>query len=102
MDLLNLLNKSSNDLIIQQDNKIIIMLEILGKHKNTYIFRWNIDINEKKEHLKILKKKNGCNGSIKIFNGEDNVIHLQGDQCSLINKYLLSIGINEDDIELKN
>jgi translation initiation factor 1 (eIF-1/SUI1) len=43
-----------------------------------------------KEHLKNLKKKHGCNGSIK-----DDVLQFQGDQIDNVEKYFNDLGINE-------
>ena len=87
-----------------EDNKIIIFSERNGRKTNTYIVDWDIDKNEKKQHLKNLKKKYGCNGSIKIkkYQGDDKeVLHLQGEFKNEIKNYLLSNDIIEENIEIK-
>ena len=104
MELFNLLNNTNNNVIteiIKNDNKITILIEILGKHKNTYILNWDISIEDKKNHLKFLKKKYGCNGSIKTFNNNNDIIHLQGEHYKYVHKYLISLGIDSDTIEIK-
>tara|TARA_A100001015_G_C14999414_1_gene717729 strand:+ start:887 stop:1213 length:327 start_codon:yes stop_codon:yes gene_type:complete len=99
----------SDNTISFEDNdfdevKIIIYSERQGRKKNTYIIDWNIEKNEMKDHLKNLKKKHGCNGSIKIklYQGDEKeVLHLQGEWKSEVKEYLLSLNIAENDIEVK-
>jgi translation initiation factor 1 (eIF-1/SUI1) len=99
----------SDNTISFEDNdfnevKIIIFSERRGRKTNTYIIDWNIEKEEIKEHLKNLKRKHGCNGSIKtkIYQGEDkNVLHLQGEWKSEIKEYLLSLDVTENNIEVK-
>jgi translation initiation factor 1 (eIF-1/SUI1) len=86
------------------DSKIIIFSEKNGRKSNTYIVDWNIEKEEMKNHLKNLKKKYGCNGSIKmkLFQGDEkNALHLQGELKSEVKDYILSQNINEDKIEIK-
>lgn len=103
MDLIFENNINENDDFEFKDD-IIIFSEKNGRKTNTYLIKWDIDKNEKKDHLKFLKKKHGCNGSIKIkkFQGNDyESIHLQGDFKEEIKEYLLSKNISEETIEIK-
>ena len=86
------------------DNKVIIFSERNGRKCNTYIVDWNIEKSDLKNHLKNLKRKHGCNGSIKnkMFHGEEKeVLHLQGEWKSQVKEYLLDNNINEENIEIK-
>jgi translation initiation factor 1 (eIF-1/SUI1) len=106
----------TNDQIIFKDNtisfedndfdesKVIILSERRGRKQNTYIIDWNISKEDMKEHLKNLKRKHGCNGSIKtkIYQGDDKeVFHLQGEWKSQVKEYLMTLDINESNIEVK-
>lgn len=87
-----------------EENKIIIYSERNGRKSNTYIIDWDISKENMKDHLKNLKRKHGCNGSIKtkMFQGESKeVLHLQGELKSEVKDYLMSKDINESDIEVK-
>jgi len=91
-------NKESKD--------ITIWVETNGCKKNTYISGWNISDSQIKEHLKTIKKKNGCNGSIKSLpnktnTGFVNTIQLQGDHVSYMKDFLIKNDINEDSIIIK-
>jgi len=84
--------------------EIIIWLEKRGRKSNTYMTGWNLSKNDLKEHLKNLKKKFGCNGSIKNKKKNNNTIllfHLQGDWQNKLEKYLISQGINNNNIRRK-
>ena len=86
------------------DDKIIIYSHRQGRKKNTYIIDWNISKDELKNHLKNLKRKHGCNGSIKIINfqGDDKeALHLQGEWKKEVEQYLLSVDIDKNNIEIK-
>lgn len=77
-------------------NKVELWLEINGKRKNTYLSGLNFETDTLKEHLKNLKKKHGCNGSLKelSIDGEiKEVLQLQGDHIDNIQSYLKSINI---------
>lgn len=83
---------------------IIITSEKQGRKSNTYVYGWNIDKNNLKEHLKNLKRKHGCNGSIKMnnYNGtEQECLHLQGEWKNQVKEYLLTNNINENEIQVK-
>ncbi len=67
-----------------------------GRKSNTFICGLNFTENELKEHLKILKKKIGCNGSVKegIHNDKKQLIfQLQGEQDRAIEKYFTELGV---------
>lgn len=77
-------------------NNVEIWLEIKGRHKNTFITGLNFETDILKEHLTNLKKKHGCNGSLKnlLIDGESKkVLNLQGDHIDNIQNFLTSINI---------
>ena len=87
------------------NQKIIIWLEKRGRKSNTYLKNWLDDEKELKQHNKNLKKKLGCNGSVKmkeIDNNKKLIFHLQGDRTYELTEYLKKEGINEDLIEVNN
>jgi translation initiation factor 1 (eIF-1/SUI1) len=63
---------------------IEIWLEINGRKKNTFVAGWNLSETDLKEHIKTIKKKNACHGTLKEIssNGDKSelikVIQLQG------------------------
>ena len=76
-------NKAINWWIITKTNR--------GRKTNLFISGWEIENSLRKEHLKNLKKKLGCNGSIKqelIEGTEETVIHLQGDHTDKVVDYI--------------
>lgn len=86
--------------------KIIIFSELNGKRRNTYIMGLELTKEELKTHLKNLKRKHGCNGSVKIKNYQ-NIdflsIHLQGDMRKNACDYLIDhMNIKESDIDVKD
>jgi translation initiation factor 1 (eIF-1/SUI1) len=84
---------------------IQIWSEEKGRKIETYISGWDLDESILKNHLKIIKKSKGCNGSIKEKEDSElnkqKVILLQGNHKEYIVKYLLNQGVNEEDIEIK-
>lgn len=89
---------------IQSD--ITIWVETNGRKKNTYVSGWNLSDNELKDHLSIIKKKNGCNGTVKFVTTLDNVnstkvLHLQGDHVDYLIKYLIDSGCTKDMIHVR-
>ena len=84
---------------------IQIWSEEKGRKTETYVSGWNIDDIILKNHLRIIKKSKGCNGSIKEKEDNDSnkikVILLQGNHKEYIFKYLINQGIDESDIEIK-
>ena len=86
------------------ENIITITKTNRGHKVNLFISGWDIDNDSRKEHLKNLKKKFGCNGSIKkevIEGTEETVIHLQGDHTSNVYDYIKEIVNDEYDIIIK-
>ena len=86
--------------------KIEIWVETYGRKKNTYISGWDLEDNLLKEHLKTIKKKTCCNGTIKelenpITEVVTKVVQLQGDHIEYIKEYLINQGINNSDIRIK-
>ena len=91
---------------IQEDieNNIEIRFEQRGKRKNTYMTGWGLDLPTQKNHLKILRNKLSCSGSCKkkkIDDKEKIVFHLQGDHVATLKEYLITIGIDSNDIKIK-
>ena len=86
------------------ENKIELWTEICRRKKNTYISGWDICIDELKNHLKYIKKKTACNGTIKKLNSNNDdkyIILLQGDHINFIVNYLYEQNINKDNIYIK-
>ena len=88
------------------NNEIIeLWVEINGKKKNTYILGWNLEKTELKEHLRTIKKKKGCNGTIKKITTEDygevSVLQLQGNHMEYVKDYIINTGISSENIRLK-
>ena len=86
----------ANNESIENSNDITLWMEVNGKKRNTYLVGWNIAESELKEHIKILKKKHGCNGTVKMIDNEGkNMIglHLQGDHIDNVETYLTNMGI---------
>ena len=107
-DNININNQSNNDSIINnniiEEYKIEIWVENIGRKKNTYISGWNICNTLLKDHIKNIKKKNGCNGTIKkiqIDSLEKIVILLQGNHCDFMYNYLINQNINKKYIHIK-
>ena len=91
-------NENENENNDIESNNINIWIETTGRKKNTYISGWNIDDNILKEHLKNIKKKVACNGTVKnleniISHTELKVIQLQGNHIDYMIDYLTSNGI---------
>ena len=90
-----------NDSLLLDTKKIIISCQdVKGKKKMTFVENWDLEKDELKEHLKILKKRLGCNGSVK--NTDEGIIfQLQGDKKDIIRQYLIDNNINEENIYVK-
>jgi translation initiation factor 1 (eIF-1/SUI1) len=86
------------------DNKIDIWIETRGRKCDTYVHKWSLDENTLKEHLKNIKKKKGCNGSIKELikdTGKIKVLHIQGNHKEFIIDYIIKQGVNSNMINDK-
>jgi translation initiation factor SUI1 len=97
---------STNDNTNTKQTLIEIWVEANGRKKNTYVSGWNIPEEQLKEHLKTIKKKNGCNGTIKEISNETcaqllKVLQLQGDHSEYINEYLVSHNVDTNNIRIK-
>jgi translation initiation factor 1 (eIF-1/SUI1) len=79
--------ENSNNTDTINNNIIEIWVETNGRRKNTYISGLSYTKKEMKEHLSNLKKKHGCNGSIKDLTEIKDVLHLQGDHIYNIISY---------------
>jgi translation initiation factor 1 (eIF-1/SUI1) len=100
---MDIFNDFNNNIIFNEMN-IEIWVEQNGQKKNTYISGWDIPNNELSSHLKIVKKKNGCNGTIKtLSNGSEKiqVMQFQGDQSEFIKNYIINQGVNINNICIK-
>lgn len=96
---MNPFEEEDNEITANIPLNIIIWVEMNGRKKNTYISGWN-DI----EHLKIIKKNKGCNGTIKDIDEDGNIVKVmqfQGDHSDYIEKYLINIGIDKEYIYIK-
>ena len=94
----------SFDLNNNSSNIIHIWIEERGRKADTYIHGWDIDEDALKSHLKTIKKKKGCNGSIKDIikeTGSIKVMQLQGNVKDFVISYLKENGVSEDDIKIK-
>ncbi len=95
-------NNSNTD---TSEKPIYIWVEQSGRKRNTYVSGWDIDDVLIKEHLKTIKKKNGCNGSVKEMevNGGsiERVMQLQGDHADYVKKFIGDTGIDESRIYIK-
>jgi translation initiation factor 1 (eIF-1/SUI1) len=95
-----------NEILDKETTLIEIWLEVTGRKKNTFITGWNLSDTELKDHIKIIKKKIGCNGTLKelMVNGEKTetkVIQLQGDHIDFIHDYLKQQMIDSSLIKIK-
>lgn len=92
---------------INKTTSIEIWLEVNGRKKNTFVAGWNLSDTDLKEHIKTIKKKNACNGTLKeISNNGDKselikVIQLQGDHIDYMKEYLINQEIDVDIIRIR-
>jgi translation initiation factor 1 (eIF-1/SUI1) len=97
-------NLENNIGVNQHEIKIEIWVEKCGRKKNTFISGWNIDDITIKDHLRHIKKKKGCNGTVKKINIdtlEKTVVLLQGDHTDYMHNYLISNNISKDSLHIK-
>lgn len=99
-------DNNDNNLTQTKEINVNIWVETNGRKKNTYVSGWTIPEAQLKEHLKNIKKKNGCNGCIKEIPDESNdelinVVQLQGDHTDYLNQYLIANGVDKSKIKIK-
>uniref|UniRef100_UPI0040483E04 translation initiation factor SUI1 n=1 Tax=Aliarcobacter sp. TaxID=2321116 RepID=UPI0040483E04 len=80
-------SKSSNEIIPKNQHQLVFTFEKRKGKPVTLVGRFNIKEDEKKEVLKLLKKKLACGGALK-----DEWIELQGDLKEKIKTVLESDG----------
>jgi len=85
---------------VLNNTKVEIWLSIDFGKKNTHISGLNYDEATFKEHIKNLKKKLGCNGTLKNLKDTDNdeakdnlIIILQGNHVDTLYEYFENQGI---------
>ena len=83
-----------------------IWVEAYGRKKNTYVSGWDVSEDRLKEHLKYIKKNNGCNGTIKEMTNESGVtlqqvLQLQGNHLKYIKEYIISNDVDSTNIRMK-
>lgn len=87
------------------NNIIDLWVEVNGRKKNTYIYGWELEKSELKEHLRTIKKKRGCNGTIKKMTvdeyGEVTVLQLQGNHVEYVKEYIENTGVETENIRIK-
>lgn len=95
-------NNSNTD---ASEKPIYIWVEQSGRKHNTYVTGWDIDDALIKEHLRTIKKKNGCNGSVKnmeVSGGSiERVMQLQGDHAAYVRDFITKTGIDASRIYIK-
>jgi len=80
-------NEFNNNELDFKETIINIWSDAYGRKKNTYIYGIDLPDQELKEHVKCIKKKIGCNGTIKFIDSK-KVIQLQGDHIEYIKNYI--------------
>ena len=101
MDPFNIEETDTNNLL-HETKEIELWVGNRGKKFDTYISYLPYTKDELLDHLKNLKKKLGCGGSVqssKDFEVDDLIpeyfrIHIQGNQKDYINDYFTKLGIN--------
>lgn len=96
-------NIEINTYIPKLDQIIEIWTEDRGRKSDTFISGLPLNQEELLNHIKIIKKKKGCNGTVKELLGDDGttslIIQLQGNQKEYLKEYFINIGFNN--IKLK-
>jgi translation initiation factor 1 (eIF-1/SUI1) len=80
-------------------NKLEIRVVKNGRKSVTYLDGWELEKEDLKAHMKELKKKHGCNGSVKEKDGKV-VFMLQGEKSDELIEYLKKVGIKGSDIKI--
>jgi translation initiation factor 1 (eIF-1/SUI1) len=94
----------NDDKVITKTIGVEIWIETNGRKQNTFVSGWDISIEELKEHLKHIKQKNGCNGTIKnklISDKNVQILQIQGNLLNYIYDYLQNNGVYKDSIVIK-
>jgi translation initiation factor 1 (eIF-1/SUI1) len=90
---------NADDKKIIKNSKVIIWIEANGRKRTTNISGLLYPETELKEHLKNLKKKHGCNGTVKtvkIAEEEDKLIlQFQGDHAYDMETYFKDLGFDD-------
>jgi translation initiation factor 1 (eIF-1/SUI1) len=96
-------NIEINTYIPKLDTVIEIWNECRGRKSDTFISGLPLEEQELLDHLKTIKKRKGCNGSVKELLGEDGttslIIQVQGNQKDYLKEYFINLGFNN--IKLK-
>jgi len=96
-------NIEINTYIPRVDTIIEVWTEDRGRKFDTFISGLPLKEDELLDHLKIIKKKKGCNGTVKELIGEDGttslIIQVQGNQKEYLKDYFNNIGFTN--IKLK-
>jgi translation initiation factor 1 (eIF-1/SUI1) len=97
--------EENDEIDITEIKLIEIWVEINGRKKNTYVAGWNLSEPEIKEHIKMIKKKNGCNGTLKEITIDGNksikIIQLQGEHVDYLKSYLKEQNIDSSLIRVR-
>lgn len=96
----NNISTSHSGLTDNDEFKIEIWVESKGRKCITFISGWNIDDTTLATHLKTIKKKNACNGTVKTVDN-NKVMQLQGDHVAYIKTFLKDHSIKDDMIKVK-
>lgn len=94
---MNPFNELEELIEINTNNKIEIWVESYGRKKITFISGWDLPVNDIRKHIKIIKKRHGCNGSLK-----NNIIQFQGNIPDYVKLHLIDKGIDKDNIRIRN
>ena len=96
-------NVETNTYIPKLDTIIEIWTEDRGRKSDTFISGLQLTEEELINHVKIIKKRKGCNGTVKKLLGDNGttslIIQLQGKQKDYLKEYFCNIGFNN--IKLK-
>ncbi len=112
---------------VTKQSKIEIWVETFGRKKNTFVTGWNIPLADLKSHIKNIKKKNGCNGTVKKIeddkkseetdsedknpndneetpqttSDDDYMMLFQGDHSEYVKNYIIESGVSVENIRIK-
>jgi|UniRef100_A0A6C0H8N0 translation initiation factor 1 (eIF-1/SUI1) len=93
----NVLQDNDIKNIIDNNIFIEIWMEKNKKKKITYITGWNLEDSLLKTHIQNIKRKHGCNGTLK----NDKMLMFQGNQIINIKQYIINNGIDINNIHIK-